>query len=175
MFDLEKLKLKTLFDKNKHIHKFDLELLMDTFFYYVTDLWRGYERKKDVLMRLYKRFNHVIDKILKNDEIPNSKKYLFYYFLLNEEILNKKYYFFKNDENFKKIYKEFVDLILLSYEKDGFLTIEEFFIEVEKIKSRFEKEIKEILNEVEKFTYASRKKNYKEIQQYFIKKLKERK
>lgn len=172
---IQAFKLKVKFDKNKDIHKFDLELLMSTFFYYITDSWRGYELKEDVFKRLYESYTKIINKILKFDEIPNPKKYIFYYLLLKDEILNKKYFFYKNDEKFKEIYFEFANLLLDSFEKDGFLTYEEFFIEIEKIKKRFKKEIKEINNQMEYFAYKNRKKFDEKIRKFFVKDLKRRK
>jgi len=173
MFNIEKFKLKIMFDKNKHVHKKDLKKFFDLFFYFIIDTHKAY--KKEKLIELYNQYGKIMNKILALDEEPNPEKYLFYYFLISEEILDKKYYFFKNDENFKKIYQEFINLILLSYEKDGYLTLDEFTKEIEKLKKRFKKELKEINKEIEKFSYATRKNNYEKIKQFFIKKLKETK
>ncbi len=170
MFDLEKFKLKVVFDKNKNIHKVDIEYLLNTFLYYISEEWRGFESKEEAFNKLYERYTKIINKIINWDENLDFKKYLFYYYI-GEELLNKKeYYFLKNDEKFKDVYHEFIKLLLLSYEQDGYLSKEEFFIETENLKKRFKKDLKEILKEVDNYTYKTRKKYYPEIANYFVNK-----
>jgi len=172
MFDLEFFKLKVYLDKNKHSHKKDIEKLFDNFIYYVTESWKGIESKKDAFTKLYESFSRLIEKGLRNEEKINTKKYIFQYFLGLEELNNPLNFYYKNDEEFRKIYKDFISLLIIAIEKDGFFTYYEFFDLIEKLKKRYKKAFREINNDQFNYTYKTRKNFYKEIKEYFKKKLK---
>jgi len=171
MFDLEFFKFKVYLDKNKKTHKKDLEKLFDKFIYYVTESWRGVESKKEAFTDLYEQFSKIIEKNLRNEENINFKKYLFYYFLGLEELKNPLNYYYKNNKKFEDIYKEFISLLILAAENEGFFTYDEFFDLIEKLKKRYKKELKEINNDLFEYAYKTRKKFYKNIQKYFKEKL----
>jgi len=162
------------FNKNKFAHKKDVINLFKEFIYYCSETWRNNEGKEEALENLYKKFSKVIEKSLRGKEDIDNKRYLFYYFLLDEEVLNPVYYQYKSNKpnNIKNVFKDFTSLIYKAALNDGYYTQEEFSIEIEKLKRRYKKEIREINKDLYEYTYKTRKNFYPQIKNYFKNKFK---